>query len=854
MRVMIKEDETYGTLEGIVRRHYSLRPSTPLVLTFQQPSWMLSPLGYKTPPTTINRTEDLCVLLNVRTSLSDFSLLVTVGPKRVAEYEFLCRTSFSIGSTTYVVDGTQTEENRADYERLVYGEQAKETESVMNALFSEEALMLFHCVSCEMAYADQSLRNQPSREIIVLDDDDHVMYEANNVNVETGQHSNASGCTNLFTVPITQALAPSILWEMGMDLRVIAAGIKLDGQLNINPPVEVEMEHVGGTISLADGNDNAVVDTVPNEGVVKEIGEGEGEGGGSSTGSTKNVVSQFGNKLGNEGAVLGHGGDDMHTTSEEQGFQVLRPHVVEVTPSQPSPPMFKLTQSCQGTEPSGVRKRDKGDKETSSEASDNDADIGNNDKEVTVGMLFRSREAFRQHMAFYAISRKFRFSCKKSEPGLMSLECCSPTCPWRVYAVRLKDAEVFEIRKVVPEHLYSIDERGGYETQATAAVIGELLKNKFGASGSGTKPREIRHMMRGDLNVNISCWKAWRSRDVAIDNIKESEVTAYAKLPDYLNKLVTSNPGTLVELFAEPHQNGGHRFKYLFVALDASIKGYEYMKKVVVVDGTHLKGKYGGCLLTASAQDGNYQIFPLAFAIVDGENDMSCGSRWHPPQRQEWFFTHLSKFVTNHEELVFVSDRHPSIFKGISKVYPSAGHCIFIVYLKRNIRSNFKGCHLDYLVAKAARSFRLQDFYTTFNEIKVLNGVLREARELPVIQLVEFICSKLMTWFVSRRDAANKSKANLFPRVLGIVTKNFEMSGGYEVLEIAEKEYEVPALKSKIAVESLVAPAYAVTQLRAAYGASIPLVEGYTGIADLKANVNGLHIYQPSTRRPLGRP
>lgn len=28
----------------------------------------------------------------------------------------------------------------------------------------------------------------------------------------------------------------------------------------------------------------------------------------------------------------------------------------------------------------------------------------------------------------------------------------------------------------------------------------------------------------------------------------------------------------------------------------------------------------------------------------------------------------LSKFVTNHEDLVFVSDRHPSIFKGISKV------------------------------------------------------------------------------------------------------------------------------------------------------------------------------------------
>ena len=78
----------------------------------------------------------------------------------------------------------------------------------------------------------------------------------------------------------------------------------------------------------------------------------------------------------------------------------------------------------------------------------------------------------------------------------------------------------------------------------------------------------------------------------------------------------------------------------------------------MVVDGTHLKGKYAGCLLTASAQDGNYQIFPLAFAVVDSENDSS----W------EWFFEQLSGFVERDDELVFVSDRHTSIYKGLSKV------------------------------------------------------------------------------------------------------------------------------------------------------------------------------------------
>lgn len=60
------------------------------------------------------------------------------------------------------------------------------------------------------------------------------------------------------------------------------------------------MELVGGVISLAEGNDNAGGDTIQNQGVVKEIGEVEG--GSSSTGSTNNVGSVFGNEGGGSGA------------------------------------------------------------------------------------------------------------------------------------------------------------------------------------------------------------------------------------------------------------------------------------------------------------------------------------------------------------------------------------------------------------------------------------------------------------------------------------------------------------------------------------------------------------------------
>lgn len=145
---------------------------------------------------------------------------------------------------------------------------------------------------------------------------------------------------------------------------------------------------------------------------------------------------------------------------------------------------------------------------------------------------------------------------------------------------------------------------------------------------------------------------------MALDYAKGTSGASYNLLPSYLDKLVIANPGTLTVMHTEHCEGIGQRFKYMFLALGASIEGFKYMRKVVTVDGTHLRGKFAGCLLTASAQDGNYQIFPLAVAVVDGENDKS----W------EWFLKNLTKFVPNTEEMVFVSDRYPSIYYALAKV------------------------------------------------------------------------------------------------------------------------------------------------------------------------------------------
>ncbi|PHT65350.1 hypothetical protein T459_29775 [Capsicum annuum] len=84
------------------------------------------------------------------------------------------------------------------------------------------------------------------------------------------------------------------------------------------------------------------------------------------------------------------------------------------------------------------------------------------------------------------------------------------------------------------------------------------------------------------------------------------------------------------------------RFIYYFMAFGASIRGYAHTRKVVVVDDTHLSGKYEGVLLSAVAQDTQNHIYPLAYCVVDKKNDMLWG----------FFFENLKAFVVDEPELL----------------------------------------------------------------------------------------------------------------------------------------------------------------------------------------------------------
>jgi hypothetical protein len=92
---------------------------------------------------------------------------------------------------------------------------------------------------------------------------------------------------------------------------------------------------------------------------------------------------------------------------------------------------------------------------------------------------------------------------------------------------------------------------------------------------------------------------------------------------DYREELLRSNPGsTIVVKLDQDYQDPV--FQRFYVCLDACKKGFlAGCRKVIGLDGCFLKGATVGVLLCATGRDGNNQIYPIAWVVVEMETNDS---------------------------------------------------------------------------------------------------------------------------------------------------------------------------------------------------------------------------------------
>ncbi|XP_048605532.1 uncharacterized protein LOC106354871 [Brassica napus] len=327
------------------------------------------------------------------------------------------------------------------------------------------------------------------------------------------------------------------------------------------------------------------------------------------------------------------------------------------------------------------------------------------------------------------------------------------------------------------------------------------MRSKYERLQAGPRASELPEMLRSEFLFTATYWKCWKAKELATVAAQGTEESSYKLLPKYFYVVKYANPGSITDIKTEKDDKGQTRFKYAFMALKACIDGWKHLRKVIVVDGTHMFGKYKGCLLTASGQDANFQVFPIAFAVVDNETNES----W------SWFFEKLTEIVVDGSDLSIVSDRANQICVAKDKWYPLSHHGCCLVHLQRNVDAKFKKRNHKQMVGRAAEVFKISAVgiilrrsilgigqghtlrynLMSSNIAESLNKALVPARDSPVMALFEFIRRMISRWFVSRQRKISKMSGEIPPAVDELMENNIEDARAYAVMPLSAFEFEV---------------------------------------------------------------
>nr|XP_027096036.1 uncharacterized protein LOC113715932 [Coffea arabica] len=193
----------------------------------------------------------------------------------------------------------------------------------------------------------------------------------------------------------------------------------------------------------------------------------------------------------------------------------------------------------------------------------------------------------------YAIEKGFPLVRVKNERTRCTAKCGSEGCNWRIHASPVANTTIFMVKTYNPEHTCVMSRKN---TEATSDWMAKKLIAVLREHPEMSTKGIIAEMKK--FGVEPNRMRVYRARDKALDEIEGSHALSYAKLPKYA-------------ILVRAIQSCFKAQKDGFLTSCRPFVGF---------DGCHLKGSFGGMLLTAVALDGNNSLFPLAFAIVECEN------------------------------------------------------------------------------------------------------------------------------------------------------------------------------------------------------------------------------------------
>ncbi|CAN1278114.1 hypothetical protein LINPERPRIM_LOCUS16538 [Linum perenne] len=125
--------------------------------------------------------------------------------------------------------------------------------------------------------------------------------------------------------------------------------------------------------------------------------------------------------------------------------------------------------------------------------------------------------------------------------------------------------------------------------------------------------------------IEVTPRHCYRAKKKAEDMLNGDLKLEYRQLRNYIAELKRADPRGQFMLEVDPHPcETAVYFKRFYVGFSSLKKGFlAGCRRMFGLDGCFLKGEVEGMLLAAVGKDGNNQVFPIAWAVVEGENRSS---------------------------------------------------------------------------------------------------------------------------------------------------------------------------------------------------------------------------------------
>ncbi|XP_015931825.1 uncharacterized protein LOC107458127 [Arachis duranensis] len=278
--------------------------------------------------------------------------------------------------------------------------------------------------------------------------------------------------------------------------------------------------------------------------------------------------------------------------------------------------------------------------------------------EFQIGQSFQSKEEAVLSVKDYSIRRGVEYRVMESDNLKYQGRCkeFGNGCTWLIRIVMRKRKSTWEVRRYNGPHTCMATSISSDHKKLDYHVIYVIIFPLVRADAS-VSIKVLQEATEATYGFKPSYRKVWLAKQKAVAQIYGDWEESYADLSRWILGVTFTMNGSVALLKTSPVRVGDQvdedrvYFHRMFWTFPPCIEAFRHCKPLISIDGTHLYGKYGGTLLLVIAQDGNSNIFPVAFALVEGENAES----W------SYFLSNLRRHVTPQEGILVISDRHNGI-------------------------------------------------------------------------------------------------------------------------------------------------------------------------------------------------